>query len=164
MKEETSSDVLKLLQSWLPILTVAAAALWTVYTYNDQQKAAALLGNEQSKREASLRLFEAQKPFLDKQLALYFETSEIVGRLVTIPITDPRWASDERRFWALYWSELTMVEQGEVAQAMVAFGRSLTAYQATVNDTTKTALRNASLDLAHTIGRSIKSRWTEQIH
>jgi hypothetical protein len=161
MKEETSAGLLKILQGWLPILTMVGAALWTIYTYSEQQRVAALVVDKQNQRESAIRQFEAQRPFLDKQLALYFETSEVVGRLVTLAPTDPKWSQDERRFWALYWSELSMVEQDGVEGAMVRLGTSLKKYKADPSQIS--AVEKDALGLAHSIGASIKRRWTERI-
>jgi hypothetical protein len=132
--------ILSLAQAWLPILTVVGGALWGHFTYLDQAKEAAKIQaaseqkladerKSQSERDSRTRLIEAQKAFLDKQLALYVETSQVVGRLVAEDAVgqDPfhLWKMDLERFEELYWSELTMVEHSEVASAMVEFRAAL---------------------------------------
>jgi hypothetical protein len=58
----------------------------------------------------TLRLIEAQRPFLDRQTKLYFETSEIIGRLLVQDFSEPAdWWKAERRFWALYFGELALI-------------------------------------------------------
>src|SRR5271165_886051 len=124
-----SHGLLGLAQAWLPVLTVVGGALWGLFTYLDHAKEAAktlaeseqnqaIERKDQSERESRTRLIEAQKPFLDKQLALYLETSQVVGRLVAEDMYWQEWSRDLERFEELYWSELTMVEHTEVASAM----------------------------------------------
>jgi len=170
--------LLSLAQAWLPVLTVVGGALWGLFTYIDHAKQAAVAQAEsdkklavdranQSLRESRTRLIEAQKPFLDRQLALYFETAKIVGRLVTEDVGSPGWADDETRFNELYWSELTMVEHAEVAAAMVGFRTALSpvskkrpellANASVVID--RDPLRNAALGVAHALRKGVEQSW-----
>ena len=48
----------------LPVLVAVIGGLWGLYTYIDHAK-------EAREKELLTRRLEAQKPFLDKQLALY---------------------------------------------------------------------------------------------
>ena len=114
---------LSILQAWLPVLTVVGGALWGLYTYLDHQKDAQRQAAIQAEKDNATRRIEVRKPFLEKQLALYFETAQIAGRLATLTPESKFWPDTEGRFWALYWSELSMVEDGIVEEAMVAFGR-----------------------------------------
>jgi hypothetical protein len=104
--------LLNLIQAWLPVLTVVVGALWGLYTFIDHQKEVAREADRQQSQQAATRLLEAQKPFLEKQLALYFEAAQVVGKLVTLKPGDTEWGNNENRFWQLYWSELSMVEDG----------------------------------------------------
>jgi hypothetical protein len=84
---------------------------------------------------------EARKPFYSKHLDLCSEASTAAGTIATIK--DPRkkkTAVDD--FWRLYWGPLGMVEEDEVASAMVAFGECL-------DTNCKHGLRPLSLALAH---------------
>src|SRR6266550_849493 len=146
------SRLLDVVQNWLPVLTVVVGALWGLWTYIESQKAAEELRLTQAKtfeeqrqaqqkeadaqqrlqvaREANTRRVEAQKPFLTKQLELYFETANVVGKLVTLAPAPTDQSSKEyeealRRFYALYWSELSMVEHKNVESAMVVFKNAL---------------------------------------
>ena len=171
------ASLLELAKSWLPVLSVVVGALWGLYTYMDHQKtarneAAASLekqlvrSKEQTQRDTRVRLIEAQKPFLDKQLALYFETAQIVGKLVTEPLSSPDWEASTRRFWQLYWSELTMVEHNDVATAMKAFGDQLglvaegrDKLKGVEMDAALQILRSLSLNVAHALRRGVESSW-----
>ena len=95
-----SHGLLGLAQAWLPVLTVVGGALWGLFTYLDHAKEAAktqaaseqnlaIERKSQSEQESRTRLIEVQKPFLDKQLALYLEASQVVGRLVAKDLYDP---------------------------------------------------------------------------
>jgi hypothetical protein len=83
---------------------------------------------------------------------------------------DKEWDEAERRFWALYWSELSMVEDRRVEEAMVTFSKKLYDYTASRKMTkahsqpfddskSKQPLSNASLELAHAIRQSIENAW-----
>jgi hypothetical protein len=91
---------------------------------------------ERSERAVSAEknaLRDSQKTFLERQLQLYFEVSRVTAKLATLPAKLPdngpannetyEWAN--RRFWELYWDELSIVESPDVARAMVAFGEQL---------------------------------------
>jgi hypothetical protein len=186
---------LSLAQAWLPVLTVVGGAMWGLYTYlsNAQEAAKTLAASEQnqaverkiqSERESRTRLIEAQKPFLDKQLGLYLETAQVVGRLVAEPIlfgTDKGlsdWEKDRIRFEELYWSELTMVEHTEVASAMVEFRTALLSVAENrwkvamslpsdkleeidekLAEINRNELSSSALGLAHALRQGIEESW-----
>jgi hypothetical protein len=160
--------LLGLAQAWLPVLTVVVGALWALYTYLDHAKQAATAASEaernlatehaiQSERESRTRLIEAQKPFLDKQLALYFETAQVVGRLVTEG-DGLEWGKDRARFEELYWSELAMVEHAEVASAMVEFRQVLEQLHGSPPPNRGDLLRVA-LGVAHSLRKGVEESW-----
>lgn len=163
--------VLALIQGLLPAMTAIVGGLWIAYTYLDHQKQTQRDAVERDSKAADTRRVEAQRPFLEKQLALYFETAQVAGRLVAITPDDKTWEDIERRFWMLYWSELSMVEDDIVEKAMVNFSKKLYDYTAVRKmmkennqpfDETqhKRALSGASLELAHSIRKSIESAWS----
>jgi hypothetical protein len=160
MGEAQTHSLLGVAQSWLPVLTVVGGALWGLYTFIDHQKESNRLLQEQAQRDGQARLIEAQRPFLQKQLDLYFETAQIAGRLVTIKPGTDKWQENETRFWALYWSELSMVEHGVVEAAMKHFGDTLLVYDGKPDDpATRRALESAAYELAHAIRSGIESAW-----
>jgi hypothetical protein len=160
-QETNIQTLLKVIQSWLPVLTVVAGGLWGLYTYIDHQKEIQQQLSAQADRDATTRRIEAQKPFLEKQLALYFETAQIAGQLVTLKHGGTDWDKVEQRFWALYWSELSMVEHGIVESAMKSFGDLLKDYDKSPNDpAAKSALDVGAYELAHAIRSGIESAWS----
>lgn len=161
--------ILSLIQGLLPAMTAILGGLWVVFTYLGNQRDAELAAAARAAEAASIRRLEAQRPFLEKQLALYFETAQVVGRLVALrPGKDSSgdsWRSAEARFWALYWSELSLVEDRTVEGAMRTFGDSLLAYTAVAQsgpqqDEARTTLRRAAYDPTHALRVSIAARWT----
>jgi hypothetical protein len=144
---------LQVIQSWLQVLTVVVGALWAVYAYVDH-------ASKEAEATARTRLIEAQQPFLRKQLDLYFETAELAGRLVTEDATNPKYKDDVKRFWALYWSSLSMVEHEVVEKAMMNVGERLNAYLPdATNDEKRNDLEAAVYQLAHAIRSGIESSW-----
>lgn len=185
------SHLLDIVQAWLPVLTVVIGAIWGLYTYIASQKAAEELRVQQAaaaeterlarqesaeqqrlaqtERDANTRRIEAQKPFLTKQLELYFETANVVGRLVTLP--RPARNADSKpapgayddtkmRFYALYWSELSMVEHSIVEGAMAEFKEAFERYESDGTDASKDAMQVAAYRLAHAIRDAIAIAWS----
>ena len=167
-----AAAILALVQGLLPAMTAIVGGLWVLFTYLGQQDiaqanavAAEKAAAARAATDASLRKVELQRPFLDKQLALYFEAAQVVGALIAMTPADPEWAPREKRFWALYWSELAMVEDPGVEGAMKKFGDNLVAFKNAHEDNkpTEEALRRlslSSLDVAHAIRDSIARRWS----
>jgi len=163
--------VLALIQGLLPAMTAIIGGIWIVITYLAQQHDTQITTATRAQHEADTRRVEAQRPFLEKQLALYFEAAQVAGRLVAMtPDERNEWESIEKRFRALYWSELSMVEDKNVEEAMVTFSRHLYDYTSNrkilkefgqpLNEIDKKrALSGASLELAHAIRKSIESAW-----
>ena len=163
--------VLALVQGLLPAMTAIVGGLWIAGTYLDHQRQTQRDGEARASHEAETRRVEAQRPFLEKQLSLYFEAAQVAGQLVTLTADDKDWEKIERRFWALYWSELSMVEDRIVEAGMVEFGDRLddyTSIRKTAKDhnqpfdetESKRSLNEAALNLAHAIRQSIEIGWS----
>lgn len=134
-----------------PLLAVAAF-FWGIYTYRDtaQQKLAA--AEADARRTAETRRVEATRPYLDKQLALYTEATQVTATIATS--TDSQALEKAtRRFNELYWGELALVERNAVAGAMVLFRRALDAKQG------QDALAPLALDLAHACRDELAASW-----
>ncbi|SRR6266481_3426578 len=84
---------------------------------------------------------EARKPSYSKHLDLCSEASVAAATIATTKDPQKKKTATED-FWRLYWGPLGMVEEGEVEQAMIAFGKCL-------NKDCEQSLRNLSLSLAH---------------
>ncbi len=104
-------------------------------------------------KDARTRRIEAQKPHLERQLALYTEACQIVVCLATSTETTSR-TNAEKRFWELYWGELCMVENRGVERAMKRVGDLLTK-----EEVEKEKLQIASYELAHQLRSSLEKSW-----
>jgi hypothetical protein len=156
-----------------PAIAVIIYGVWTagVWYVGRQDEAA---------KASEIALRESQKPFLEKQLAFYFEVAKVGGKLATLPPIlaeypkDQRFAEDwgwaRRRFWELYWGELSVVESPEVARAMFGFGTALRDIERCVDaresdcPAKQVNLHGPSLDLAHKIRESIEKGWGYQLN
>ena len=96
--------IAKLFPVAVPLIVAVGGGLWALFVYLAQRR------------------IEVTKPFLQKQLELYFETVQVLGKLYTLDTNSSEWQEAERRFWCLYWAELPMVEHDAVEDAMVEFG------------------------------------------
>jgi hypothetical protein len=151
-----------------PAIVVVIGALWQGATY-------LISRNDQAVAEQRRLLIEARKPFLDKQLALYTETTEVAGLLFTLPLPTAAhledqsatkdWSWARRRFPQLFWNELPMVEDKAVEGAMGDFSFKLHEVETCIRDTApqcdgiQAQMAATSRDLASAIRASIKDGW-----
>ena len=80
------------------------AFVWGVYTYGDK------------------RAQDNKSPFLKQQLDLCFRASEVVATLTTEGNPE-KWDEARHEFWRLYYGTLCIVENREVADAVIALGK-----------------------------------------
>ena len=156
--------ILALIQGLLPALSAVAGGLWVAFTYLDHQKEARQQQEEQSKRDNRTRLLEARKQFIDKQLALYIETAQIAGKLVSTDTSVPtdEWRAASRRFEQLYWTELSMVEDDNVKGAMEDFYGHLlwvNEQSSVVPNEKWREIQHSSYRLARALRTSIEASW-----
>jgi hypothetical protein len=140
---------------WLKILGLfgaLASFVWGVYQWrvkSDQELAQARF---EADRVAASRKIEATKPFLERQLKLYTEVSQVAATLSTSSDTAERGRAN-KRFWELYWGELALVENREVEVAMVEIGEALG------RSGPQSELQQLSLRLAHSCRTSLDRSW-----
>jgi hypothetical protein len=156
--------IFALIQGLLPPLSAIAVGAWAIFTYIDHQKEARVQQTVQSVKDDAARLFESQKPFNQKQLELYMEAAQVVGRLVSADADNfgkDEWKKDVGRYNAMYWTELSMVEDEEVKRAMEQFRPVLLRTNAanTLSEADRGNLQTASYHLAKALNVSISSRW-----
>ena len=143
----------------LPVLVALAGGFWALYNFMGQQERFAVERRLEDERQTRARLIEAQKPFLTQQLALYFDTSQLVGKIITQQPKTDEWGKLESRFWALYWSELAMVEHPVVESAMKNFGDQLATFRNDPSEAQRRILERRAYELAHAIRSGIVSAW-----
>jgi hypothetical protein len=154
-------------------MTAIGAGAWVVWSYLDNQHQSRLKEHQdqvaahdkelaQEKVDARTRLLEAQKPFIDRQLSLSFDTANVVGKLASLDRSNQEWTNAYQRYQEFYWSEVSIVEDTSVESAMVNFHTALEAY----HDDLRLPLSEVQLRatcLAHAIRRSIQDTWTIQL-
>lgn len=124
----------------LSILGAVVAFMWGVYQFTATQR-----------QQVESRKLEATKPYLERQLALYTEATKVAA---TIATSSEDKAKDEAtsRFWALYWGELSLVEDAGVEAAMVNLGKA-------VPSKDQAAIQPLALKLAHACRNSLARSW-----
>src|SRR5882757_604759 len=145
---------LSIVQALFPIAASLATAIWVVNGYFDQQKASL----EQQRTAEVARASEARKPFYEKQLTLYFEAARVAGALATLDPKSSQWADTKQRFYALYWSELSMVEDSRVEYGMVNFETTLANFDK--DGSLRADVQRQSYCLAHALKDSISENWS----
>jgi hypothetical protein len=157
--------ILALVQGLLPAMTAIIGGLWISFTYLEQQRQAQADANDRAKREAKAQFVQARLPFLEKQLALYFEAAQVAGKLSVYTTNENDWSDAERHFWLLYFGEVSMVEDGQVLDAMNTFAIRLREYTDAVRrnvgdpEPKKDSVRSAASDLTQAIHKSIVDAW-----
>ena len=135
LRPSTFDEALKLVGALGALLSFA----WGVWVWRDQSIRQLRQQQSENLRLAESRRIEATKPFLERQLKLYTEATQVAGVLATSSDANAI-AKATERFWQLYWGELALVENREVEGAMVAFRDSLLA------SASQSELQNRSLD------------------
>ncbi|VVP90102.1 hypothetical protein PS918_03149 [Pseudomonas fluorescens] len=120
---------------------------WTVKEDKDRQQRK----DEYTKSEENRRL-EATKPFLERQLKLYTEVSQVAAKIATQESAETS-GEIQSRFWALYWGELALVENESVEAAMKKMGDAIK------DKCPKHYLEQKSLELAHAMRASLDRSW-----
>jgi len=107
---------------------------------------------------------ESKRLFLEKQAELYFEVVPLVSKLANIELPELIDKKVESRFWHIFWGELGMVEDANVARAMNLFGQSLNAFQGKiVNEQCAQHRKAISLTLSHCVRKSLGDNWGVQL-
>lgn len=135
------------------VFAAIVGAAWTIYAWD----------------EVAVR--ESQKPFLEKQLQLYVETSKVAAKLTDLPLRasagaapEETWDGASRRFWELYRGELVVVADKGVADALVRFGKQTVQVESCRSRPEEcrdiqARLKPLAAALAQTIRTSIEKSW-----
>lgn len=100
---------------------------------------------------------EAKKPFYEQQLALYLEATNVTSR-ISIPLSESDKKAAIVRFRQLYWGQLALVENREVAQAMIDFKEVLENTELS-EKAMKVQLKRKTINLARKCRDSLKESW-----
>jgi len=143
----SESRTLETMLKILPVVGACVTFAWGVWVWKDNADDERGAAAAESARYAESRRIEATRPFLEMQLKLYTETALVTSRIAT--------SGDQGtigRFWELYTGELALVENREVAQAMIAFGNALKRNK-------QAELRGLALTLTHRMRESLAKSW-----
>ncbi len=106
------------------------------------------------------RAREVKRPFLEKQMALYFDVCKVVATLARRDVETTERKKATERFWELYWGELSLVESGSVEVIMVALGRVIELPPKVLEGKDgRDLLERLSYQLAHACRASIGKGW-----
>jgi hypothetical protein len=144
-----------ILDRWLKVLSVLGVIVsffWGVLVWQTEQVAERTQMVAEANRVAETRKIEATRPFLERQLRLYTEATQVVARLAAS--SNARDLEDDwKRFQQLYWGELVLVEDSRVEAAMKRFGDALS------ESKSQQELRQLSLGLAGACRDSLSQSW-----
>ena len=117
-----------------------------------------------NERQAKATERESKRIYLEKQAEIYFEIVPLVSKLANAESAELIQQGDERRFWQIFWGELGMVEDADVARAMDLFGVSLNAFQGRIDKGQCAKMRKAiSITLSHCVRKSLGDSWDVQL-
>jgi hypothetical protein len=91
-KAKAQSALLTVALAWLPILTPVVGAVWAVYLFTSQHQV-----------ELKTRYFEAQKAYREKQLELYFATSDVTAKMIWETSDSKEWEDDSKLLKKLFY-------------------------------------------------------------
>ena len=149
------------------VLTVVATLVGSAIAFFAQREAEIedrKLQTEVNDRQAKVNERESKRIYLEKQAEIYFEIVPLVSKLAIAESAELIEKGDERRFWQIFWGELGMVEDADVARAMDLFGVSLDAFQGRIDNGQCAKKRKAiSITLSHCVRKSLGDSWDVQL-
>jgi hypothetical protein len=164
----SDSSRLQTLSQTVQVVSVAAGVVISVLSFNQARvrEAAAREAEAETRRFELTRYFdqrkdladqrqiEAARPFLEIRQKRYSEAIKAAGVLVTPELhTAEETRKARKRFWELYWAELSMVEGSGVEARMAHLGRLLEPGRS------PTPQQLASYRLAHSLRDSLIKSW-----
>ena len=157
---------LELAKVLLPALIAILSGLWVAFTYIDGQEQARAKQDKQIQNDNLTRRLEVQKPFSSIQLALFMEAGKAAGQLAAFDKSAEKWRESVEwkgyytRFYQLFWTELSIVEDEEIKSAMQNFSLQLNAVlHAPGDESLQQQLNQLAYRLARTLRRGIEKTW-----
>jgi hypothetical protein len=157
---------LELTKALVPALVTIVGGLFVAYRYITDQRHARDQESKQANQENIARLIEARKPFAAIQLQLFIEAGKIAGQLAAFDkstlnwMENDAWKSDYARFYQLFWTELSIVEDEGIKVAMQDFSRQLKKVVSHPTDLgEQKQLNNVAYRLALAIRGGIEKMW-----
>lgn len=139
------------------IIAGVVAVISALVAYIAQTSAAKSQSDVSLVQLAAQQAHERQKPFVEAQMRFYIEATETVAQIPRTADIAVREAL-VKRFWQLYWGALALVEDEEVARAMIAYGKQLK-----VSSPDPGTLEGLSLNVAHACRNSLQRLWVPEL-
>jgi hypothetical protein len=141
-------------------------AIVTLHVAGVDQRIAELRGDiDKGIAQQKLSIEQQQtnrRPFLQKQLELCFEATDLASRLANE--TNPtEWEKSRFDFWRLYWGILGIVEDQKVAEAMVNLGKTVPETPVASPKLPMTSLKGPAIELAHAARDLMRQSWDVQL-
>lgn len=167
MPEESASR-LETLSKTAQVISVVAGGVISVLSFNEtrQKEAAARFAESQDRKFALQKYYneradkakkdtiEAAKPFLEMRQKRYMEAIQAAGVRVSPDLhTAAEIQKARKRFWELYWAELSRIEAAEVEESMVKLGQALEPKPQS------TPQQKPTYELAHALRNSLVKSW-----
>ena len=152
MPSKSTQELVKFVLTALQAIAIFCSVPIAVATYYNNS--AAERDRSEKARQAVER--ELQRPYFEKQLALYLEAAKVVSHLATSTSNKEQF---EDRFWQLYWGELAFVESSEIAASMVSFCRTHFSDQSKCN--AAGGKRLSAIELARQGSKEVRDRWQQ---
>jgi hypothetical protein len=136
------NEIVKSIAAYVTMFTAIIGIIISVLNYK--------IGKE---KEALSRKIEASKPFLELRQKLYLEGLHNASILASPDLhTDEEIKNAKKRFYQLYWGELSLVEESEVESNMILIASSLESGK--LED-----IKNATYKLSHSMRNSLSKSW-----
>lgn len=146
-------NVIKILQG----LAIIAGIWATYYAYKKGSQDRIL----QEKAAAAQTAKEFRKGFYDKQFELYAEAAGATATLATEEIGSQDYIAARKKFYRLFWGELSIVEDKTIEAKMVEFEKLLVSYEQGDENVSQHNLQQASLRLAHSASKYTINVWLD---
>jgi hypothetical protein len=150
----------RLIPLLLTILIPVAGAVWSLYTYNQNQHEIARIRSIDADSQIRAKLVELQKPFIEHQFATYKDLTQIVGELLSFTGDRAEWDKNFYKYWRLHYGPVTLVEDENVHDAKIKYGSALQAYTDKGSAETRKGLEDASQELIKAMNVSLSGSWT----
>jgi hypothetical protein len=130
-------DRISIVVPWMLSLVTAWVGIWQFLIQQDQSN---------------------KQEFRKKQLELCVQATDAAARLAET--RDPvEWEKARQAFWTLYWGPLAMVEDQNLATAMIAFGKLLPKDSASPSGLPMHDLDSPAIRIAHAARDLIQANW-----
>ncbi len=157
---ETQAKIESAVKIIVPIITVAGILIG-IWQFNEGQKN--MQTKELEQRQFELKKmqigneFEAIAKFKELQSKKYTEATETISNIIyTDNYQSVELKNNLKRFWQLYWVELSAVEDGEVESAMFKLGQHIELLEKKKFENISVSEKETLYSLGYSVAQAIK--------